>query len=77
MRFLSIFASIVIVTPLLGNSVFAQSSGNEVQPKQQADGDMIREALGDDAAKFWIYEDVQAGFKESKRTGKPLLFSIR
>ena len=44
---------------------------------QERDRDRIKNALADKTAKFWIYEDVEAGIAESRRTGKPLLVSIR
>ena len=37
----------------------------------------LRAGLEDEAADFWIYDDIDAGFAESKRTSKPLLVSFR
>ena len=33
--------------------------------------------LGDNVAGQWIYEDVEEGFRQAKKTGKPLLVSFR
>ncbi len=78
MRISWLLAAMVTVAPLLCiNFLFAQSRADDVIRPQQADGAKIRRALDDDAANFWIYEDVEAGFAESQRTGKPLLLSIR
>ena len=78
MRIIRLFATVATIAPLLCvNLLFAQSGTENVLRPQHADGARIRQALDDDAANFWIYEDVKAGFAESKRTGKPLLVSIR
>jgi hypothetical protein len=38
----------------------------------------LRDALKDNAlAGTWIYDDVEAGYAESGRTGKPLMVVIR
>lgn len=37
----------------------------------------VRAGLQDDVADFWIYDDLQAGFREAQRTGEPLLVSLR
>ena len=40
--------------------------------------ELLKEALQDDlVVGDWIYDDVEAGFKEAARTGKPLLVSFR
>ena len=65
-------AALLCVGPLFGQPRTEDSVGS-----QQADGAKIRQALGDDAAEFWIYEDVKAGIAEARHTGKPLLVSIR
>lgn len=36
-----------------------------------------RQRLKDDAADFWIYDDVAQGYTKAKATGKPLLVSFR
>ena len=40
-------------------------------------GGNLRRELGDQAADFWIYDDVEAAEAESRRTNKPLLLSLR
>ncbi len=78
MRINRLFAAMATIGPLLCvNPLFAQPLAEDVDRPQLADAAKIRQALGDDAAEFWIYEDVKAGFAESNRTGKPLLVSIR
>ena len=42
--------------------------GNEELRKQLKDVDLVGR---------WIYDDVDAGFTEAKRTGKPLLIVFR
>ncbi len=37
----------------------------------------IRKAINDDVSSAWIYEDIQAGYKAAKKTGKPLLVAFR
>ncbi len=39
--------------------------------------DKLRKALNDDVSSAWIYEDIEAGYKAAKKTGKPLLVSFR
>ena len=75
MRLFAITATIAII--LSANPVFAQTRGSEAPPSLRADSATIRKALDDKAADFWIYEDIKAGFEESRRTGKPILLSIR
>ena len=71
MRMTRISAALSLIAPLLcASSLF----GNR---DQERDGSRIKNALADKTAKFWIYEDVEAGISESRRTGKPLLVSIR
>ena len=37
----------------------------------------LAKALEDDVSSAWIYDDIQAGYKAAKKTGKPLLVSFR
>ena len=39
--------------------------------------DKLRKALNDDVSSAWIYEDIQAGYRAAKKTGKPLLVAFR
>ncbi len=39
--------------------------------------DKLRKALNDDVSPAWIYEDIQAGYKAARKTGKPLLVAFR
>ena len=42
------------------------------------DKERLREALGDNAlAGTWIYDDLDAGYAEAKRAGKPLMVVLR
>ena len=62
------------MTPLL----FALSGlALPIQAQQGLEGRELREALEDNAADFWIYDDIEAGFKQARKTGKPLLVSFR
>jgi hypothetical protein len=40
-------------------------------------GDALQKALHDKAADFWIYDDLDQGYKTARQTGKPLLVSFR
>lgn len=46
-------------------------------PAQGLVGDSLRQALHDKAAEFWIYDDLDLGYKTAKETGKPLPVSFR
>ena len=38
----------------------------------------LKDAIGDDLIDGnWIYEDIKAGYKQAKKSGKPLLVSFR
>ena len=39
--------------------------------------DKLRKALNDDVSPAWIYEDIQAGYKAARKTGRPLLVAFR
>jgi len=39
--------------------------------------DKLKKALNDDVSSAWIYEDIQAGYKAARKTGKPLLVTFR
>ena len=42
------------------------------------DADTLQATLGDtDIADGWIYEDIEAGYAEANKTGKPLLVAFR
>ena len=42
------------------------------------DKEQLRSALGDNAlAGTWIYDDLEAGVAEGKKSGKPLLVVLR
>ena len=40
-------------------------------------GEKLSRELGDNAADFWIYDDIEAAEAESLLTEKPLLLSLR
>jgi hypothetical protein len=45
---------------------------------QQSEKDQLRRALGDnDLAGTWIYDDLEAGGAEAKKSGKPMLVVFR
>ena len=44
---------------------------------QDQDATGKRERLKDNAAGFWIYDDIDAGYSKAAETGKPLLVSFR
>ncbi len=39
--------------------------------------DRKRKRLKDNAADFWIYDDLELGFEKARTSGKPLLVSFR
>ena len=75
MRLLAITATVAII--LSADSARAQTRDVEVSAPPRVVSAAIREALQDKAADFWIYEDLPAGVEELRRTGKPILLSIR
>ena len=56
----------------LASTLFGMS-----MPAQGLDGDALQKALNDNAASFWIYDDLEAAYKKGRETGKPLLVSFR
>ena len=44
---------------------------------QAQDAGVKRQQLKDNAADFWIYDDIKAGYAKAAKTGKPLLVSFR
>ena len=44
---------------------------------QGLEGDALQQALNDKAASFWVYDDLAAGEKLARESGKPLLVSFR
>jgi len=46
-------------------------------PAQELKGKSLRRALKDKAAGFWVYNDIQAGYDQARKKGKPLLVSFR
>ena len=44
---------------------------------QGLEGEALQKALNDKAADFWIYDDLDAGYKAARESGKPLLVSFR
>jgi len=65
MRFHPIALSGIVSVTLLANVSVAQ------------DYDALKKAIGDEVSDDWIYEDINAGYAEAKKTGKPLLVSFR
>jgi hypothetical protein len=49
-----------------------------LQSSPKEDKEKLRAAMGDNAlAGTWIYDDVDAGFAEARKTGKPLMVVLR
>ncbi len=44
---------------------------------QGLEGLELQKALKDEAAGFWIYDDIAEGFRVAEKTGKPLIISFR
>lgn len=65
MRFHTIALLGIVSVTLLANVSVAQ------------DYDALKKAIGDEVSDDWIYEDINAGYAEAKKTGKPLLVSLR
>ncbi len=65
MRLVPIPLSSFVFTALIANVSVAQ------------DFDALKKALGDTVSDGWIYEDIDAGYAQAKKTGKPLLVSFR
>lgn len=43
----------------------------------QTPKDQLQQKLNDVATPGWVYDDIDAGFAEAKKTGKPLLVVFR
>lgn len=56
--------------------VLAATAGPPASAQDQAK-DQLRKALDDQLAGTWVYDDIQAGFAEAKRTSKPMLVVFR
>ena len=61
----------------LGMSILALAAVAPAQDPQDAVASRIRETLKDNAADFWIYDDLDLGYAKAATTGKPLLVSFR
>jgi hypothetical protein len=48
-----------------------------VAAEPQDSNRQIRQSLKDNVQESWIYNDLNAGFAEAKKTGKPLLVVFR
>ena len=73
MKLKSPFGALVFALILLGvGSLRAHRLNDQDGNKQE-----IRKQLKDNAADFWIYDDLNAGTAMARRTGKPLLVSFR
>ncbi len=68
------FAPAVLVMLGVGILGFTQDAAD---PDSGDLGAQKRARLKDNAADFWIYDDVAKGFAEAKSSGKPLLVSFR
>ena len=55
----------IVFTTMLANVSVAQ------------DYDALKKAIGDKVSDDWIYEDIDAGYAEARKTGKPLIVSFR
>lgn len=54
---------------LCGTMIFGTIAG--------ADGPDMKKALGDKVADGWIYDDIEKGYAEAEKTGKPMLVVFR
>ena len=59
--------------PFLVTAPMAQ----ENRSSERLGGAELKKALNDEAADFWIYDDLEHAYAEGKRTGKPVLVSFR
>ena len=63
----------VLITLALATSFVAVRPFQEAQDAVEAK----RARLKDNAADFWIYDDIDAGTSRAAESGKPLLISFR
>ena len=74
-------ALLVLALPASTASIAAQDVPPGATSKRQDPGlgldQKKRRGLGDPAASFWIYDDVEAGYAKAKTSGMPLLVSFR
>ena len=74
---LAVTALVALAVPVLE---FPSQLQDALQDATQAADDAAankRRRLKDDAADFWIYDDLYAAEAKAKTTGKPLLVSFR
>lgn len=74
MRIRTAFCSLLISQLVLITGVISSwqlTIGAQELPDQK------RERLKDQAAEFWIYDDIDAGYSLAADTGKPMLVSFR
>lgn len=66
-------ASALLLLPL--HALFPGTvPAQEATPKTGAD---LRASLADEAAAFWVYDDLQAATAKADKSGKPLLVTFR
>ena len=63
-----------LMTVLACHPPVEQNSAKPLEKNKKIARDWAKK---DEFADFWIYGDLQAGFAEAKRTGKPLLINYR
>ena len=56
--------------------IFPGKEGNAFVP-QETEAEQIKALLRDEAADFWIYDDVPAAKAIALKSGKPILLSFR
>ena len=66
-----------VVRPLLGLVLLTLCVAQERVGADPAQENLLRVNLKDQAADFWIYDDLKAGYSRASKTGKPLLVSFR
>jgi hypothetical protein len=70
MRFAALIGLLAVTTPLPAQAAIGCGQNDEKQA--------LRRQLRDEAAdERWIYDDLDAGFAEAKKSGKPLFVVLR
>ncbi len=68
-----------VVAALLGIGTLlgVGNDNDDVRADPVQDAPRLRAQLKDQAADFWIYDDLEAGYARARKTAKPLLISFR
>ncbi len=68
---------ILVLFVVYGFALNGQALNEEPAQNQTQAENQIRKRLKDQAADFWIYDDLKRRYEQAKTSGRPLLVSFR